>query len=148
MPAGEEQPACPRCPHGCRHERPRTPLMAQIGGRTHMVDDPVASAEGAGSQGGSAGQAGYVGRVHLGEKNPVGGQRVDVGSSASVISGTAEMVGAQGVDVDVQNSHGSPNGAGRLRSGAAKKGSSHRCSNGSLVLLDAPGVVASAASLC
>jgi hypothetical protein len=106
----------PRRGRVATHEPALGPPRSQVGGDTAVVDDPVADPERAGDQRGAARQAGHVGRVDVVESDAVASERVDVRGRRAVVAVATDVIGAQRVDVEIQDAHGfSPGPTGRTR---------------------------------
>jgi hypothetical protein len=71
-----------------------------------VVDDSVMNAEPASPQRRAARQAGRVGHIAVFVANPVGRDAVDVRARVAMVTVAGQVIGSQGVDVDVQDSHG------------------------------------------
>ena len=80
-------------------------LGPEVGGEATVVHDAVADTEHAGDQRRATREAGHVRRVDVVEADTLGRDGVDVGAGVAVVAVAAEVVGAQRVDVDVEEAH-------------------------------------------
>lgn len=77
-----------------------------LGGGAAVANDAGLDAEAAAIHGGAGRQAGGVTGEALPEKHALAGDGVDVGGGVAVVAVATEVVGAAGVDVDVEDAHG------------------------------------------
>ena len=82
------------------------PIDARVGARAAVVDHAGVDAEAAGHQRGARGQARRIRAVGVVEPHALRRDAVDVGRGVPVIPVAAEVVGPQGVEVEVENAHG------------------------------------------
>ena len=61
----------------------------------------------AGHQSGAAGQAGSIGTIYIGKAHRIFGHFINIGAGGTRITIAAQVVWAQGVDIYIQNPHGS-----------------------------------------
>src|SRR5690606_17197810 len=78
-----------------------------LGGGAAVADHAGVDAEAPGIQGGARGQAGRVGGVAVFEHDALPGDPVDGGAGVAMVAVATEVVGTAGVDVDVEDAHGS-----------------------------------------
>ncbi len=86
-------------------EAPVAPLDKQVRRRASVSDHPAVNTEHAGVQGRPRGQTGRVAGVAVGETNPFRREGVDLRRGVAVIAITAQMVGTQRVNINVENTH-------------------------------------------
>ncbi|OQA38216.1 MAG: hypothetical protein BWY52_03287 [Chloroflexi bacterium ADurb.Bin325] len=82
-------------------------LVLQVRGDASVVDRAVMIAEPAGVQRGARGQARRIRHIAVLEPDALRGDPVEVGAGVPVIAVAAQVVGSQGVDVDIEDAgHG------------------------------------------
>ena len=70
-----------------------------------MVDHPGVEPEAAAPEGRPGGQAGGIGGIDVVKPHAPGCQRVDIRAGVPVVAVAAQVVGAQAVNVDVEDAH-------------------------------------------
>ena len=103
---------CDSPPHERRRERLDTkwreelsvgPPRPKVGGHSAMVGHSVADSEHARDQRRTARKTRDIGGVDVSEAEATPCQGIDIGTRVAVVAVTAEMIGAQCVDIEIDN---------------------------------------------
>ena len=93
------------CDVQTRPELTIRPVDHRIRVSTAVIDHAIVDTEAAGQQRGPTRQAGHVRGMHVVEDGGIKGECVNVGAGVAVVAVAAQMIGPQGVDVDIKNAH-------------------------------------------
>ncbi len=76
-----------------------------VGGNATVIDDTGMNAEAAREESRTTGQTRDIGGIALVEADALSGDAIDVGTGLAVVAVAAEVIGAEGIDVDVEDAH-------------------------------------------